>query len=177
MITNIALAIVTTLSLAFTSPSGWIDRDGNPIPDSAEQKSIGQFGAWLLLTNDVKNSLEKWNTPSETVYIDTSKNYKKNEYIAAFVFFSGCSENESGKCNLNVKYKIIQPDGKVYADIPEQEAWSKKPPGRSIQMSTAYIQVRIESHELKGTYEILADVIDNNSSQKLNLSSKFEISE
>ena len=122
MITKTALAFTILLVLTSASVAGWIDRDGNPIPDSTDQKSIGEFGAWLLLTNNVEQALKKWSTPSKYVYLDTEKNYKRNEFISALIVFSGCKENELGHCNLTVKFKIIQPDGRLYADILTQDA-------------------------------------------------------
>ncbi len=178
MIFKSALTYALLVTLSFASVAGWIDREGNPLPDSPDQKAIGEFGAWLLLTNNVEKALKNWGTPSETVYLDTEKNYKRNEFISALIIFSGCTEDKNGHCNLAVKYKIIQPDGKIYADLPIQEAWiGKASPGKALQMSIGYVKVRIEDHEAIGTYEILADVIDSNLDEKISLSSKFEILE
>ncbi len=158
--------------------SGWQDRDGNPLPETHDRRSTGDFGAWLILTAKEKETIEVWNIPSEWVNIDTEEIYKRNEFVTALVVFSGCRENNSGHCNLVVKFKIIQPGGEIYADIPAQEAWVGKPsPGKAVQMSVSYVKVRIENHEPLGTYEVLADVIDSNLGESLSLSSKFKIIE
>ena len=158
--------------------SGLQDRDGNPLPETHDRKSSGDFGAWLILTAKEKETIEVWNIPSEWVNIDTEETYKRNEFVTALVVFSGCRENGSGHCNLVVKFKILQPGGKVYADIPAQEAWTGKPsPGKAVQMSVSYVKIRIENHEPLGTYEVLADVIDSNLRETLSLSSKFEVIE
>lgn len=176
MISKSALVFALLLSLSSASVAGWIDRDGNPLPDTPDQKAIGEFGAWLILTNNVEKAFRNWGTPSETVYLDTEKIYKRNECISALIIFSGCTEDELGHCNLAVKFKIIQPDGKIYADLPLQKAWvGKASPGKALQMSIGYVKVSIEDHEPSGTYEILAEVIDSNLKEKISLSSQFEI--
>ena len=170
--------VIFLLAFPMLSFPGWQDREGNSLPDTPDMKSIGDFGAKLILTAKEKETIEIWNIPSEGVNIDTEDTYKRNEFITALIIFSGCGEKDTGHCNLAVKFKIIQPDGEVYADLPEQEAWIGKPsPGKALQMSVSYLKVRIEDHEMLGTYEILADVIDANLRETLNLSSKFNILE
>ena len=158
--------------------AGWQDREGNPQPDTPDKKSIGDFGAWLILTGKEDEAFKNWNTPSEGVYLDTEDKFKRNEFVSALVIFSGCGEDDKGNCNLAVKFKIFQPDGRVYSDMPMQEAWIDKPsPGRALQMSYGYMKVRIEDDEPLGTYEITVDVIDANSGKVIRLSSKFQVSE
>jgi len=164
--------------LPFSIWAGWIDRAGNELPETHDQKSIGDFGAWLILTGNVNQAFKNWGTPSEAIYIDTEDKFKRNEFVSALVVFSGCGEDELGNCNLAVKFKVLNPTGGIYADIPLQEAWIGKPsPGKALQMSVGYIMVSIEDHEPIGTYEIEADIIDLNSKKELNLSSKFLVAE
>jgi len=72
-----------------------------------------------------------------------------------------------------VRFRITQPDGKVYAEMPIQEAWVGKPAPAKLGMSVGYIKLRIEPDELLGEYEINATVIDKNSKDTLELSSVF----
>ena len=169
-------ALILFLPLGITA--GWIDREGNKLPDTHDQKAIGDFGAWLLLTGNVEQAFKNWNTPSETVHIDTENKFKRNEYVSALVVFSGCGEDEIGNCNVAVKFKVLNPNGSIYADLPLQEAWIGKPsPGKALQMSIGYIMVKIEDHEPIGTYEIEVNVLDLNLKQNLSLSSQFHVSE
>ncbi len=162
--------------LSHPSLAQWIDMQGNPIPDTSYRKSIGHFGAHLILTDKERETFERWDTPSKVVDLDTTNKIRKNKLITALVIFSGCSVDKNGNCNLLVKFKVLQPDGSVYADLPPLEAWVGKPvpPRRSLGMSIGYIRVRIEPHEPSGMYTVLADVIDNNSNITLKLTNSFE---
>jgi hypothetical protein len=49
--------------------SAWIDREGNPLPDEPDRKSIVSFGAWLVLTDKEGQAFANWATPvRECVY-------------------------------------------------------------------------------------------------------------
>jgi len=155
--------------------SAWIDRKGNPLPDEPERKSIGNFGAWLVLTDKEGQAFANWATPSESVYIDTTDKIERGRILTAIVTFSGCGADKNGNCNLLVKYKIIQPDGAVYADLPYQEAWVDKPApnNRSLGMSMGYIRMVIEDDEPLGKYTVQAKVVDRNLNKSLDLETHF----
>lgn len=171
-----SLFFVVSLMLYHSSSAQWIDMQGNPIPDTSYRKAIGIFGAHLVLTDKEWETFKKWDTSSKVVDIDTTNKIKKNKFITALIIFSGCGVDKNGNCNLIVKFKVLQPDGSVYADILPQEAWVGKPapPERTLGMSIGYIRVRIEPHEPSGMYTVLADVIDKNSNLTLKLSNSFE---
>jgi len=165
---------VFLLVLVFDA-SAWIDRAGNPLPDEPDRKSIGSFGAWLVLTDKESQAFTNWATPSESVYLGTTNQIEKGKILTALVTFSGCGADENGNCNLLVKYKIMQPDGAVYADLPYQEAWINKPAptNRSLGMSISYIRVVIENDEPLGKYTVQAKVVDRNLNISLELETYF----
>ncbi|MGI0118262.1 hypothetical protein [Zooshikella sp. RANM57] len=172
--------IVALLMLIICLPSfaGWIDKEGNPVPDTESRKSIGEFGANLLLTDKENETFQRWNTTSVGVNLSTTDKIKRNDFISAFIIFSGCSVNKEGNCNLVVKFRVVQPDGSIYAELPTQEAWVNKPaPGKFLQMSAGYIKIRIEDDEPLGVYQVFADITDQNSGNVISLSSKFEVLE
>jgi hypothetical protein len=156
--------------------AGWIDREGNALPDTEFRKSNGDFGAQLVLTDKEEQTFRKWNTPSSVVDIATTNRIQVNRFLTAVIIFSGCGADNAGNCNLVVRFKILQPNGSVYADLPTQEAWVNKPapPNRSLQMSVGYIRVRIEPHEPIGRYTMLAEVMDKNTGKTLNLTQYFD---
>ena len=67
MIKKISLIVILYVSMhsaaIATDEGGWLDRNGNPVPDSDEMKSAGGFGGWLVVTPDEDWEAE-WNTPS-----------------------------------------------------------------------------------------------------------------
>lgn len=180
---GILKTITFLVAIGFLLPSiclgGWIDKQGKPVPDEPHMKSVGEFGAQLILTDKEKENLENWNTPSETVNFSTTNTIKKNHPITAFVIFSGCGVDAAGNCNLVGRYKIYQPDGAVYADLPYQEIWVNKPvpPNHTLGLSVAYVKVIIEPHEQLGQYVVQAEVVDRVRNIKVDLESTFEATE
>lgn len=155
---------------------GWIDKQGNSLPDEPSRKSIGSFGAHLVLTKKEALMLERWNTPSETVEFSSADTAKIGEPITAFIIFSGCGADQKGNCNLVGKFKIFQPDRGIYADLPYQEIWVDKPvpPNRNLEMGVAYIRVIIEPHEQLGDYVVQCEVYDRILKKCLQLETKFK---
>ena len=174
----VRFVLIAALILPAFVNAGWVDKNGNHLTDTPDMKSSGAFGAMVLLTAKEKETFEKWGIPSVEVFIDTADTFKKNEFVTVLVFFVGCGVNEIGHCNLAVKFKVIQPDGGIYADLLQQEAWTgKSPSDNTVQMSTSYIKIRIEDHEPLGKYEVLVDVFNLYLDTKLSLSANFEVVE
>jgi hypothetical protein len=90
----------------------------------------------LFFTTDAEFLEERWRTPSETVNIDSVDNVRINEPIYAFVVFSGCKPSLAGKCNVSMSFRVLRPDGKVYADTPTMEVWQDEQarPGKSLAL-------------------------------------------
>lgn len=176
---NLTVVIVGFFLLYAASPAfsaQWIDKSGKSIPDTENMKSAENFIAQLILTTDEQSLLKKWNTPSETVNVNTSSTVERNSPISAFIVFGGCKVDQQGNCDLVTKFKIYQPDGKLYADLPEMEVWSGKPvpPNRSIQLSIAYLKVVIENGEQLGKYRFESVVTDKVGKESVKISSVFE---
>lgn len=168
--------LLGSLLVSCSALAGWVDMEGHSLPDTEFRKAIGDFGAQLVLTDKEEETFTKWNTPSSVVNIATTKKINKGKFLTAAIIFFGCGADKSGNCELLVKFKILQPDGSTYADLPPQEAWVNKPapPNKSLQMSVGYIRVRIEPNEPLGKYTITAEVIDKILGKSLTVSDNFE---
>jgi hypothetical protein len=152
----------------------WIDKEGKPLPDADDRKAIGHFGAEIIFTTDAKALEKRWATPSDTVHIDSVDRVGINQPISAFVVFSGCKAKATGKCDVSMTFRVIQPDGKVYATTPEMEVWQDKDaPGTALALSVQYLRIRIEPHESRGRYTVNVEVRDHNSGKVLLLKKTF----
>jgi hypothetical protein len=161
--------------LSGSAHAEWIDRRGNPLPESDDMKSVGTFGARLIFIADEQILFKKWDTPSETVNIDTVESVSINQPISAFVIFSGCKPDAANFCKVLMRFRIIQPDGTVYSETPVMEVWHNKPApqGRSLELSAQYLKVIVEAHEQRGCYTLQAQVRDDNSNTVLSLQKTF----
>jgi hypothetical protein len=174
---NICLIIsVILFHLSTNTFAGWVDMQGNSLPDTASLKSIGDFGVNLILTDKEEEFFKRWNTPSRVVQFTSTNKIKRGEFITALIVFIGCGVDKSGNCNLLVKFTINQPNGSVYGELPLQEVWVDKPapPNNSLGLSIAYLKIRIEPNEPLGKYKVFADIIDRNLGKTLHLTQSFD---
>lgn len=166
----IVLCLLPTVALA-----GWINKKGETLPDSENRKAVGDFGAQLIFVGDENQLFKRWATLSETVDIKTIDSVKVGGAINAFVVFSGCKADQHANCSVAMRFRVIQPDGKIYADTPPMEVWENKPApqGKALELSVQYLKVRIEPKDQLGRYVIYAQVRDNNTGTVLQLQSPF----
>ena len=171
---NLALIIITLLVHSVAN-AGWVDKQGNKIPDSDNMKSAGDLIAQLVITDNEPQVLKNWGTPSQSVYFPTADKIERNKIITAFIVFGCCAVDANGNCDLRMQITVYQPDGKVYSKLPVMEVWSGKPvpPNRSLGLSVEYMRVIIEPGEQLGKYKIDTKVIDKISSNNMILTSHF----
>lgn len=171
--------IILTCSAVFIFGSvyaaTWVDKSGKAIPDSPSRKSSQNFIAQLILTDNEPQLFKNWDTHSKDVYIPTTTAIEQGKMLSAFIIFGGCATDTLGNCDLVVRYKIYQPDGKVYANLPPMEVWSGKPvpPRKNLGLSVGYLRVIIEPDEPLGEYKVDAKVTDRRGRDSVKLSTTF----
>lgn len=172
ILSALAMFAVCAVPLSF---AGWVDKQGNAIPDSDHMKSAGDLVAQLVVTDNEAEALKNWGTPSESVYLPTSDTIERNKIVSVFIVFGGCAPDQYGNCDLRMKIAIFQPDGSVYSQLPETEVWSNKPvpANRSLGLSVGYVRVRIEPNEPLGQYRVQTQITDRVSGNELLLTSNF----
>jgi len=168
-------AWVFLVALCSNANAGWINKQGVSLPDSEDRKAIGDFGAQLVLVTDDQALFKTWATPSETVNLNTVESVTINQPISAFVIFSGCKATAKGQCSVSMRFRVIQPDGKIYSETPAMEVWHDKPAprARGLELSVQYLKIIVEPHEQRGRYTIQAQVRDDNSGAVLSLQKVF----
>ncbi len=155
--------------------NGWISRDGKPLKNTESQKADKGFGSILVLEND-PNFFKKWNTPSETFKYETLKKIKKGEYFIIAIIFINPGVDSNGNTNITFDVKIKNPDGTVYADIPNLNVWNRKSPKKNtLGLSEGYLKIKMEPEDYIGEYKVEAVVNDKIKQVRLALSSKYEV--
>lgn len=170
------LIVLTVIALLCGhAHAGWINKHGEKLPDAEDRKAVGDFGAQLIFTSDEQALFKKWATPSETVNLDTVESVTINQPISALIVFSGCKPTAKGQCNVSMRFRVLQPDGKVYSETPTMEVWQNKPAprARSLELSVQYLKIVVEPHEQRGRYTIQAQVRDDNTGAVLSLQKTF----
>lgn len=153
--------------------------NGNPAPKESHQGSVNEFGAMILMTTDSKKVLENWSKPTAGVHIPDTNKVMKGNPIEALVLFSGCAVNEHGNCVTEVDYKIIKPNGEVYAEYKNTELWRNKPalPKGRLGLAVDRVGLIAEPEDPFGTYKVSCLVKDLVAGSKFNIYSTFEVIE
>ncbi len=153
----------------------WIERSGEKLSDTAFRKSDGSFSSWLVLVQDDQALYSAWQKPGASVRVNESEQVRINEPISAFIVFSGCEADSSGNCDVQMRFRVLAPDGSVYAESPPMEVWQgkKAPNAQLLELSVGYLKVAIEPHEQLGNYQVEAQVKDLVSGKVLLLQKPF----
>ncbi|MFS8981439.1 hypothetical protein PO002_45045 [Cupriavidus necator] len=169
MIRKILLAAV--LFFAFRAMAGWIDGSGGPVPDSAARKSSGEFGVHLVLTGDAKVFRETWNRPG-TPSLRTTKTVKRGESVSAILLFAGCKPGNDGRCHVDVKYRLISPDGSSqdFGSTPVSRRTAPKP--GIMELGDTVVTLEFTREDPAERYLFVATVTDHNSNKTIEVSAQ-----
>lgn len=178
---NVNFKQIVSLFLLFYcihANAGWINKQGQILPDEEHRKSIGDFGAELIFVDNEQKLFQRWAIPSETVNLNTIESISINKPISAFIIFSGCKSDTTGNCSVAMRFKVLQPDGKLYAKTQAMEVWHNKPAplNHTLGLSIEYLKIVVESHEQLGNYIVVAQVRDNISGDVISLQKTFSVS-
>jgi len=146
-------------------------------PPDTWRASTGDFAAMMVFTDEPQKFLEEWSKPPEAVpQISSVESAHRGDTVVAFVFFSGCKANK-GNCDCEVDFRLLRPDGSVYAEHSGVELWKRKPPppGGNLQLSVANLGFRVEPLDPLGKYNLKASVHDRNAKLDLLLERKIEV--
>jgi hypothetical protein len=106
-----SLAVATAPPVpAAQQESFWKDERGTPVPDTRFRKSVGGFGAWLVVTSD-QDWEEKWNTPAETTPRFTeAKTVAKGGRIFVLLLFANPALSKTGRVDVGCDLEVEKPD-------------------------------------------------------------------
>ncbi|MCG7994431.1 MAG: hypothetical protein JAZ06_03290 [Candidatus Thiodiazotropha taylori] len=180
-IRKVAIALI----LLFTPPlsliaeaEGWIDREGNPLPNADNMKSVDGFGGWLIVTPD-HDWESKWNTPPETTpHFSEASEVAYGEKLTILTIFGNPKVNESGNINIRCDIQVLRPDGSASADMEDIDCAVGKLQGnpRNVRLTQAIISFVGEESDPAGTWIVNVTLTDRNRRVSLPLTSKFELS-
>ena len=161
---SVRTLLASVLLLTAATAHGQWRENGEVVPDQAWRKSDGDFGAMLLLTDEPAAFLERWSRPAAAGYrpnIKTVTDARRGDVVAAMILFMGCAPDASGKCEASADFRVVRPDGSVYAEHPGAELWHEAPPGKTaLQLGVAHLAFEIERDDPIGVYKIYATVRD-----------------
>jgi hypothetical protein len=174
MKTLAAAAVAVILLTSSVAQAQW-KKDGKPVADTPDRKSVGAFGGQLLVVKDPGAFIKAWQKP-ETPQINPVSKVHRGELLGAFVLFAGCKADAQGTCNSEVDYFFYRPDGSLYAEMKAQPLWKEQaPPSANTQLSRAILGIRMEKDDPVGEYTIKAKVSDLNAAISFELETKIRL--
>lgn len=164
---------------AATAHAQW-RQNGEVVPDEPWRKSDGEFGAILLLTDKPEAFLEQWSRPAKPGYVPSIKTVaeaSRGDVVAAMILFARCTPAESGKCRSTASFKVIRPDGSIYAEHTGAVLWQEAPPAKaSLQVAEAHLAFEIENDDPLGVYKIQTTVRDLIGGESVTLTQELGVS-
>jgi len=149
-----------------SNEGGWIDEDGNLVPNSDEMKSVNGFGGWLVVTQDSTWEVE-WNTPSDHVpNFTTLEEVRVGEVLAILPLFINPKTDSGGFARIQCDIRIVRPDKSVSMDEKNLNCFSYKlnSDPRSVWLSALIPKYVGEPLDPKGEWQvelILRDMVRN----------------
>jgi len=138
-------------------------------PDPSEGRDA-DFGAKLLIIDDLNGFWTEWEKPDNPSVTTTSKITRAHP-VYAIIVFHDCQAGADGKCKVTVRFGMTGPDGKPYGAEPHDGlAWAGAPaPNHNIQASNASLGFILEPQDKLGRYEIWATLKDEVSGRSVTL--------
>nr|WP_298170382.1 hypothetical protein [uncultured Pseudomonas sp.] len=170
------LLVFLALSASVSYAGGWIDKDGNPAPESQNRKSSGNFSAMLLVTPNGTWE-EKWNTPSQvTPDFQEVEIAKIGDEFAVLTIFANPKPDINNNVNVVCSLRVTRPDNTTAVsedNIPCLQG-PLHGPASNIRLSPAILKFVAESTDPEGIWLVDATVEDKNRNIKLELKTQYE---
>lgn len=188
LITASAAAVVPEPRSQEVHPSGeqlpsnapkW-QQDGRAVPDEAWRRADGPFAAMLLVTDEPNEFLEAWARPASPdykPYVHRVSETRRGGVVAAMILFARCAPDASGNCRSVVDFRVLRPDGSVYAEHRAPLWDGAPPPYTSLQLGTAHMVFEVEPSDPLGSYRIEAIVRDQIAKRRVALSQELSVLE
>ncbi len=155
----------------------WIDRSGQPVPQSSSIQSRNGFGGALLVTPDL-DWAEKWNTPREvTPHFSRAETVRVGEPVTVLVFFGNPAADRGGRVHVSATIALLRPDGS--AEIAEKPLNCFDHAGvdvlESIRLCESHLQLTPTAEDPKGTWAVRVRLTDENRQSTVVLEEQFVV--
>ena len=158
-----ALLLLLLAPLVAIAQSGWIDMQGDPVPESESAKSRDGFSATVLITPD-KDWQKKWDTPPETIpHFSEANDVGPGGELFILTFLANPKvDPASGMTDIACDFIVLRPDGSDSTRELDMPCFTVKLPGdpKSVYLSAASLKYVAEPADPRGTWTVLVTVKD-----------------
>ncbi|USI99252.1 hypothetical protein MUG10_14255 [Xanthomonas prunicola] len=169
------VALLLLLPLSTTAQSGWINRQGEAIPDSPSRKMVQGFGASLLLTSDA-DWAAKWNAPSDTTpHFNEVDHVSTGDALFLLIFISHPGLDAQQRADVVCSIRVIDPTGHAEQNAVDAPCLQGPIGGdpRNVFLAHVSMTVRTEASELPGRWQVQVTLTDRERSVRLPLSTTY----
>jgi hypothetical protein len=90
------------------------------------------------------------------------------EDVTGMIIFKGCTVAPDGRCNVDVVFKVLSPDGPAL-NAGQSSLWASAPLDGLLMLGSASATLRFKTEDTPGTYCIVAKIDDRNAATSLEL--------
>ena len=177
-LSRILLSFLLLVPLVSAAQSGWIDMQGNPVPETDSARSRDGFSAMVLITPDM-NWQEKWDTPPETVpHFSEAKEVGSGGELAILTFLANPKvDPATGMTGVVCDFIVLRPDGSDSTGELDMPCFKVKLPGnpKSVYLSAASLKYVAEPTDPRGTWVVLVTVKDRLRGVEIPLRTSFVV--
>jgi hypothetical protein len=127
-------------------------------PAKGGEAPQGKLDIRLLVTTEPEKVFRPRQGPDgKLTHAEPVKVVPKGQIVAAVVFFKDCQPDATGKCNVDLDLKGVDPHGVTFQDRKGLDLWHKPAPHSGIiQLGTAFMKIQFEAKDPAGTYRVIA---------------------
>jgi hypothetical protein len=174
---HVMAATILFVSFAATAQSGWIDMQGNSLPETGSAKSKGGFSASLVVTPD-KDWQEKWDTPPDVVpHFTEAREVSDGGELYILTFLSNPKLDPTGMTDVACDFVVTRPDGSKSVnemDVPCFKVALATDP-KQVYLSGTWLKVIAEPADLRGAWEVGVTVKDRIRGVEIPLETTFQL--
>lgn len=162
-------------TVASSAEVGWRDDDGRPVPDSASQKTVDGFGAWVIVTPD-QDWEAKWNTPAENAPgFSIADEVELGQSVTILVFFANPRTDTKGSIKVSCDLLVTRPDGSTSMDEKGVDCASGPLLGapENVRLTNLVLKFVGEPNDPPGKWVVDVAVRDDNANASVPLQTSF----
>lgn len=170
------LLVLILISGVAGAQVGWKDGDGNPVPDTENQKSVAGFGGLLVVTPD-EDWEEKWNTPPEVgPQFSHASTVEMGGRLFILTIFTNPQVDDAGAAHVTIDIDIKRPDGSSSMHTADALCFQGEPgPLHNLYLCGPVVGFLREPSDPAGTWSVQIGLTDEIRKVSMSLATHFEL--
>jgi len=169
------IALALALPGAACAQAGWIDREGNRLPQTESMRTVQEFSGRLLITAD-GDWQEKWDTPAEhTPTFTAAEEVSSGGTLTMLTFLANPKVGADGMTDVACDFLMLRPDGTASTGAKDLPCFKVKLEGSPAHtyLTTTNLQFVAEPGDPPGRWTLRVTLKDRLRGVEVPLSASF----